>query len=79
MLPRAVGLDPQTASKMYCLIDRLSYDNGLAVVMISHDLQAVRHADYILDMGKNQAKLMTYMEFVSSESGRRFMQKGGDR
>ncbi len=72
------GLDPKTASNMYCLIDRLSYDNGLAVVMISHDMQAVRHADYILDMTKEQVKYYTYMEYISSDAGHRFMQKGGD-
>ena len=73
------GLDPQMASRMYCLIDKLSYENGLAVIMISHNRQAVRHADYILDMEKSGPNFLNYMEFMSSERGRRFMQKEGDR
>ncbi len=73
------GLDPQMASKMYCLVDRLRHETGIAVVMISHDAHAVFHSDYVLDMGMGGAEYASACDFTASDRGRRFMQKGGDR
>ena len=37
---------------MYALIERLNRDDGITVVMISHDMEAaVRYADHILHIG----------------------------
>ncbi len=69
------GLDPQMAGRMYCLIDRLRRETGIAVIMISHDSHAVYHADFVLDMGANHAEYCKSDEFMMSDAGRRFMQR----
>ncbi len=72
------GLDPQMAGKMYCILDRLRHETGIAVLMISHDAHAVYHSDHVLDMGNSGAVYTTAAEFESGERGHRFKHKGGD-
>lgn len=46
------GLDPKVTAKMYTLIHRLNYEEGITVVMISHDLSAaLQYASHILHIG----------------------------
>ena len=46
------GLDPKVTAKMYTLIHRLNYEDGITVVMISHDLNAaLQYASHILHIG----------------------------
>ena len=47
------GLDPKVTREMYQLIFRQNQENGVTVVMITHDLDAAfRYADHILYIGK---------------------------
>lgn len=49
------GLDPKVAREMYELIYRLNKEDGITVVMISHDInEAVRYADKILHIGSQR-------------------------
>ena len=49
------GLDPKVAREMYELIYRLNKEDGITVVMISHDInEAVRYADRILHIGSQR-------------------------
>ena len=46
------GLDPKVTAKMYTLIHRLNYEEGITVAMISHDLSAaLQYASHILHIG----------------------------
>ena len=46
------GLDPKVTAEMYTLIHRLNYEDGITVVMISHDLSAaLQYASHILHIG----------------------------
>ena len=46
------GLDPKVTVEMYTLIHRLNYEDGITVVMISHDLSAaLQYASHILHIG----------------------------
>ena len=46
------GLDPKVTAEMYTLIHRLNYEDGITVVMISHDLNAaLQYASHILHIG----------------------------
>ena len=46
------GLDPGAAEEMYQLIETLNKDEGLAIIMISHDVdQAIGYASHILHIG----------------------------
>lgn len=48
------GLDPQAAAEMYALIEKLNREEGITVVMISHDIWAsLKYAKHILHIGKS--------------------------
>ncbi|MBQ9664649.1 MAG: ABC transporter ATP-binding protein [Oscillospiraceae bacterium] len=46
------GLDPRVTTEMYRLIEQLNRENGITVIMISHDIAAaLRYASHILHIG----------------------------
>ena len=46
------GLDPKVTAEMYALSQKLNYEDGITVVMISHDLNAaLQYASHILHIG----------------------------
>ena len=46
------GLDPKVTVELYALIQKLNYEDGITVVMISHDLNAaLQYASHILHIG----------------------------
>ena len=46
------GLDPKVTAETYALIQKLNYEDGITVVMISHDLNAaLQYASHILHIG----------------------------
>lgn len=73
------GLDPRVTAEMYALIRQLNREDGITVMMISHDLAAaVREATHILHVG---AELFfgTKEAYLSSAPARRLMlREGGD-
>lgn len=74
------GLDPKAAEEMYLLINDLNHNDGITVIMISHDISAaVKYADHILHIGSS-AFFGTKEEYLESAEGRSFSQKkDGDR
>ena len=47
------GLDPDATEEMYSLIEKLNKEEGLTIVMISHDIAAAeKYAKHIYRMGK---------------------------
>ncbi len=67
------GLDPLVTAEMYELISMLR-NEGLAVVMISHDISALDYADHILHMGRN-IFFGSKDEYLNSEIGKSFIWK----
>ena len=69
----AAGLDPNAASDMYSLIDELNSE-GITIMMISHDIAAaVKHASYILHIGKGSACFFgTTQDYLVSDAGREY-------
>ena len=48
------GLDPKVTAEMYSLIADLNKNDGITVIMISHDIEAsVNYASHILHIGEN--------------------------
>ena len=46
------GLDPKVTAEMYALIEKLNREDGITVVMISHDTTAaIKYASHILHIG----------------------------
>ncbi|MBR5767645.1 MAG: ABC transporter ATP-binding protein [Clostridia bacterium] len=71
------GLDPVVTSEMYSLIESLNKNDGITVVMISHDVgAALKYADHILHIG-HDVFFGTKDEYVKSACAEPFL-KGGE-
>ena len=67
------GLDPLATGELYGLIGRLNRENGVTVLMISHDIHvALRWATHILHNGPKPF-FGTRMEYRQSDVGRRYL------
>ena len=73
------GLDPKVTAEMYTLIEKLNREDGITVIMISHDVAAaVRYASHILHIG-DTVFFGTRADYLQSSQGRLFdVKKGGD-
>lgn len=72
------GLDPKVTVELYALIERLNRDDGITVVMISHDIAAaVRYASHILHVGSN-VFFGTKDEYLASGLSDSFWKGGED-
>ncbi|MGN0355973.1 MAG: metal ABC transporter ATP-binding protein [Muricoprocola sp.] len=67
------GLDPKVTQEMYELIRKLNQEDGITIIMISHDLEAaLRYASHILHIGK-KIYFGKKEDYVKSEIGRNFI------
>lgn len=58
------GLDPETTEEFYALIDKLNKDDGITVIMVSHDMQAVEnYASHVLNLVKEPVFFGTREEY----------------
>ncbi|MFP3152969.1 metal ABC transporter ATP-binding protein [Lachnospiraceae bacterium ZAX-1] len=72
------GLDPVATQELYREIDRINRDEGLTVIMVSHDIQsAVKYASHILHLRNKQVFFGTTAKYTASTIGAGFM--GGER
>ncbi len=70
------GLDPKVTAEMYGLIERLNKQEGMTVIMISHDIAAaVKYADHILHIGR-EVFFGTKEEYLNSAYARVFLKDG---
>ena len=71
------GLDPAVTQEMYETIYKLNKDDGITIIMISHDIEAaIRYADHILHIGEN-IFFGTKEEYINSPQGQIFCPKKG--
>ena len=71
------GLDPKVTEEMYALIEKLNREQGITVIMISHDIQAaLRYATHILHIGR-AAFFGTREEYLRSGVLTSLMKGGG--
>lgn len=48
------GLDPKATATMYEIIDKLNKEDGMTIIMISHDLSgSLKYASNVLNIGEN--------------------------
>lgn len=67
------GLDPAAAQDLYKTLNYLNKKEGMAVVMVTHDLRpALRDAGTVLHIGHSGTFLGTPEEYLASPYGRRF-------
>lgn len=69
------GLDPKVTAQLYELIDSLNKE-GTSIIMISHDLQALKHANKILHIG-HETFFGTKEEYLASPLCKIFLKEGG--
>ena len=68
------GLDPAATADMYAIIRRLNREDGITVVMISHDISsAVREADHILHLSHHPLFFGTTEEYLKSNVAKAFL------
>ena len=71
------GLDPKVTAEMYGLIQSLNRDDGITVIMISHDIAAaLRYASHVLHIG-DTVFYGTRTEYEHSGIGAYFKGTGG--
>lgn len=71
------GLDPKASSEMYQAIETLNHNDGITVIMISHDIKsAVQYASHILHIG-NTVFFGTTREYIKSDIGKVFAPENG--
>ena len=73
------GLDPKVTAEMYELIEKLNREDGITVIMISHDISAaLRYASHILHIG-DAVFFGTKADYLRSPQGKLFDSgKGGE-
>ncbi len=70
------GLDPKATAELYSVINSLNKEDGITVVMISHDVSvALRYADFILHIGSPMF-FGAKDEYKKSEAWRNFATRG---
>ena len=73
------GLDPIVTAEFYELIQRINKESGIAVVMVSHDIEsAVTYATHILHLQEKVLFFGTAGAYQKSRVGRTFLGGGAD-
>ena len=71
------GLDPVATGEMYNLLKLINLCDGVAVVMVSHDIRAaLRYATHILQLGHRQLFYGSVSEYRTSDAARIFREGG---
>lgn len=71
------GLDPAAAQDLYRTLDYLNKKEGIAIVMVTHDIQnALQYATAILHAGHGKWFCGSVAEYLSSPWGKRFGGEG---
>ena len=71
------GLDPAAAQDLYKTLTYLNEKEGMAIVMVTHDLKAaLRSARTVLHIGHRGNFYGTVTDYLASPQGRRFRKEG---
>ena len=72
------GLDPVVTQEMYDIIARLNRQEGMSIVMVSHDIPAaVQYATHILHLKKKPLFFGATGDYLATEEARRMLQRNG--
>ena len=70
------GLDPAAAQDLYKTLAYLNQKEGMAIVMVTHDLKAaLKSARTVLHIGRKGLFSGTVADYLASPQGRRFREE----
>ena len=73
------GLDPKAQTEMYELIYKLNRDDGITVIMVSHDMSAaLKYATCILHVSREPLYFGSKEGYLASKTGRIFLGEEGE-
>jgi zinc transport system ATP-binding protein len=73
------GLDPLISAELTNLLKKIHGETGMAIIMVSHDIEAASCATKVLHLERKQLFFGGMEEYKSSETGKSFFVKtGGD-
>ena len=70
------GLDPKVTNQLYEIVDSLNQE-GITIIMISHDLHVLKHANKILHLG-HETFFGNREDYFASRNYQSLTSKGGD-
>lgn len=72
------GLDPKASSEMYELVAKINREDGITIIMVSHDIAAaVKYASHILHLGHEPLFFGKKEEYLKSDLCRAFISPSG--
>jgi zinc transport system ATP-binding protein len=72
------GLDPKATTEMYALVSKINREDGITVIMVSHDIgAALRDASHILHLGQKPLFFGTKEAYRNSDIGQAFFKQSG--
>lgn len=76
----AAGLDPKVTNELYELIAQLNREEGITIIMVSHDIPAaVRYASKILQISRRPLFFGSTSDYLLTPAGIAFSQMGGEQ
>lgn len=71
------GLDPKAQTELYELIQQLNQQDGITILMVSHDMEAaVRYATHVLHISKTPLFFGTKADYLKSKIGQAYTGEG---
>ncbi len=72
------GLDPDAVTDMYRILEEL-HRQGMAIIMITHDPEALKYASHVLHIAHTPKFFGTASDYLKTDLGRRFLLGGKGR
>lgn len=69
------GLDPLISAEFFNLLKKINRENGMTIIMVTHDIEAAGFANKILHIQKCQLFFGNMEEYRNSETGKNFFVK----
>ena len=74
------GLDPKASAEMYELVAKINREDGITVIMVSHDIEAaVKYASHILHLGQEPLFFGTKEDYLKSDICSTFLKSEGGK
>jgi len=69
------GLDPLISAELYALLKKINREDGMTIIMVSHDIEAANCANKVLHLQKRQLFFGSMEDYRNSETGKKFFVK----